>query len=108
MRTRAWRRNMEDIIVIRRIKRIVDHHGSWWSFIDINGIIHKSPILKDYIGTKDNHMYKTYKTCIWDSRHKVKYSPNKGKAYWRDNNKKGTREAKKIEFFKILKEYGIK
>ena len=108
MRTRAWRRHMEEVIVIRRMNRMVNSYRSWWHYTDVNNIKHESPTLKDYIGSQDNHMYKTYKTTKWDSGHKVKYSPNRGRAYWRDNNKKGLREKNKIEFLKIMKEYGIK
>lgn len=108
MRTRDWRRHIEEVMVIRRLKRMTQLHNSWWYYVDVNNIKHRCSTLKDHIGSKDNHMYKTYKTTKWDSNHKVKYSPNKGKAYWRDNNKKGTRERNKIEFLKIMKEHGIK
>jgi hypothetical protein len=53
-------------------------------------------------------MFKSHVTTSGDSKHKVKYSPNKAKAYWRDGNKKSTREKHKLEFLKILKEHGIK
>lgn len=52
-------------------------------------------------------MSKSYSTDKWDSKHKVKYSPNKSKGYWRYKSK-NTREYDKKEFLKILKEYGIK
>lgn len=53
-------------------------------------------------------MCKSYSTDNWDSKHKVKYSPNKSKEYWRYKGGKGTREYDKKQFLKILKEYGIK
>ena len=108
MRTRAWRRHKEETIVIRRIKRLVANQRAWWKYQDVNDITHRYPMLKDHIGTQTHFMFKSHVTDTYDSRHKVKYSPNKGKAYWRDNNKKGIREKDKIKFLKILKEYGIK
>jgi beta-mannanase len=108
MRTRAWRRYKEETIVIRRIKRMVSYELSWWGFHDVNDIKHKYPTLTDYIGTKTHFQFKSHTTDRYDTRHKVKYSTNKGKCYWRDNNKKGTRERAKKEFLKMLKEYGIK
>jgi hypothetical protein len=54
-------------------------------------------------------MYKTMTTDNNDTKHKVKYSPNRGDCYWREGTRKGTRENDKRELKKMLeKEYGIK
>ena len=109
-RDRAWRRYMEERIVIRRLTDKL-HLGRWYwrGFDDANGVIHQHPVLSDYIGSSYYFTAKTHTTKKWDSRHKIKYSPNKNGAYYRDvgSNSK-TREKDRILFFKILKEYGIK
>jgi len=107
-RSRAWRRHKEKTIVIRRIKRMASYERGWCVSQDINNTSHGYPILSDYIGTPIQFMFKSHVTTSGDSKHKVKYSPNKAKAYWRDGNKKSTREKHKLEFLKILKEHGIK
>jgi hypothetical protein len=46
---------------------------------------------------------------MWDSKSKVKYSPNKNKPYYRDGKKRfENREYNRVLFFKILKENGLK
>jgi hypothetical protein len=106
MRTRDWRRNKEDLIVLKRLKTLSCTYYRYFSDVNGNKSQHRS--ISDYIGSTQNHMFKTHTTKKYDSNHKVKYSPNRGRAYWRDVNKKGTRESSRLEFFKILKEYGLK
>jgi hypothetical protein len=106
MRTRDWRRNKEDLIVLKRLKTLPVSYYRY--FADVNGNRSQHTSIYDYIGSSQNHMFKTYTTKKYDSNHKVKYSPNRGRAYWRDLNKKGTKEYYKLELFKILKEYGLK
>jgi hypothetical protein len=106
MRDRAWRRYVEEHIVIRRLRAQCNFFWRWRGFEDVNKISHQHPKIKDYIGTENNFRYKTHTTTKWDTYHKVKYSPNKGKGYWRDGSK--TREKDKKLFFKILKENGLK
>lgn len=110
-RDRAWRRYMEERIVIRRLRNKL-HLGRWYwrGFEDPNGVIHQHPSLSNYIGHSDYFTFKTHTTKKWDSKHKVKYSPNKKGAYYRDggNNRCQTREKDRRLFLKILKENGIK
>lgn len=107
MRNRAWRRYMQEKIVTKRLKLKVAKFGNWYFYTSrvANRRIIQSPMFKDYIGTDDAHMLKTYKTTNYDTKNKIKYSPNRSERYERDLN---TREKQKIEFLKILKEYGIK
>ena len=111
MRDRAWRRYVEERIVIRRLKRL-STSNSWWVHIDANGVHRENPKLKDFIGLEESFMFKTYTTDEADTRYKAKYSPNKGDYYWRSTKKSngstGKRESDKVNFFKLLKEYGIK
>lgn len=80
----------------------------WRYFEDVNGYGHNPALLKDLIRTKDAQRFKTHVTTIYDSRYKIKYSPNKSKDYYRGNKNLETRESSKKEFNRILKEYGIK
>jgi hypothetical protein len=107
MRDRAWRRYMEEKIVIRRLSLRVAASKRWY-FHNLNGQKVENPMLKDYINTQLCNMFKTYKTDKYDSNYKIKYSPNKTKGYHRDRNKKSTREVEKIVFLNYLKENGIK
>ncbi len=112
MRDRAWRRYVEERVVIRRLKRLSTSNNSWWGYVDVNGIRRKNPNVKDYIGSEEAFMFKTYTTDDADTRYKAKYSPNKGDYYWRNTKKSngstGKRESDKVNFYKLLKEYGIK
>jgi hypothetical protein len=110
IRDRAWRRYMEERIVIRRMTRAVCTNNWWHLFKDINDINHKKPTIAIYVGTEINFRAKTHTTTKWDTNHKVKYSPNKGKTYWRDDSSKNrqTRESDKRTFLRILKENGLK
>lgn len=105
MKDRAYRRHMEETIVLRRLRRLASHE--WWRFKDINGIDHNRQCVKDYIGTQSNFMYKTYTTTKSDSNYKDKYSPNKSCRY-RNAGPKNRRERDKIDFEKLLQEYGLK
>jgi hypothetical protein len=103
MRNRDWRRYKEDLKVIQRINRV--SIGGWYKHVDVNNIIRKEPILTDFIGSSYNFMYKTYTTGKSDTKYKCKYSPNKNCNYYRDGD---NRERQKVNFLKILKEYGLK
>ena len=104
MRDRAWRRYMEERIVIRRLNNI---RGYWYRFTDANGLYTTNPTLKDLIGTENAFRYKTHTTTKWDSKNKKKYSPNRGTC-WGYKGSLRTREENKLLFYQILKEYGIK
>ena len=106
MRDRAYRRHMEEIKVLKRLRKT--DNWFYYKFEDINGLEYSKPMLKDYIGTYLNFQYKTLTTNINDSKCKKKYSPNKSFAYQRNSNKKGTRERNKIEFKKELQQLGLK
>jgi hypothetical protein len=109
MRDRAWRRYIEERIVIRRIRTIIDIYNYWRGLEDANGYLHNPPLLKDFIGKIESNRLKTHSITSNSSRYKRRYSPNKGNYHDRDmglNN--GTREGSRREFDKILKEYGIR
>jgi hypothetical protein len=109
MRDRSWRRHIEQHKVKSRLKRF-NQNSNWWysGYRDVNNINRKNPKISDYIGGGIYNMYKTHTIKSCDTKYKCKYSPNKGRVRWRENNKKGTREKHRLEFFKILKEYGIR
>lgn len=108
MRDRAWRRYMEEVVVMRRLKRL-NYHFSWHyrPFTDINGVKHRAPIAQDFIGSYDNFTYKTHTTKRNTTRHKDKYSPNKSQRRWRTKGSTKSREGQKKIFRKILKENGL-
>jgi hypothetical protein len=105
MRGLAWRRYMEERIVIKRMSRYNSRLWNWSGFEDVNKISHQHPKLADIIGTNDNFRFKTHVTTKWDSKYKTKYSPNRGPRNWRDGK---NREKDKRIFLKILKENGLK
>lgn len=112
LRDRAWRRHIKEKNLIRRLKRKCQFNHWWRGFEDVNGIRHSKPSIVDYIGSKDYSWSKTLSTTHYDSRYKVKYSPNKYHNYYRDKKSKGQslglREKDKAIFLKILKENGFK
>lgn len=109
IRNRAWRRHIEEIKLVRRLKRLCQRG---WYHEDINEIKHEVPRIVDYIGDRNYFLYKNISTTSWDSKYKVKYSPNKSRDYYRDEKSKGVscslRERDKILFLNILKENGLK
>lgn len=107
-RDRSWRRYMQEKHTLRRLRRQVYSDRYFSFFRDVNGNRVYRINVSSYIGLKTYFMCKSYSTDNCDSRHKVKYSPNKSKEYWRYKGGKGTREYDKKQFLKILKEYGIK
>ncbi len=111
-RDRAWRRHIEEKKLSKRLlkKCLLD---KWYrGFTDVNDIEHPKRLISTYIGTKDYSDSKTISTTKWDSRYKCKYSPNRSIDYWRNDKPKGesygAREKDKSQFYKILKENGIK
>lgn len=109
MRNRAWRRHIEEKTVIKRLKKHTQGF-SYWSWIeDANKNYYKKSIIIDFLERPEYFISKTLTTQTWDSRHKVKYSPNRSKPYYRDGRRKySTREFDRILFHKILKQNGIK
>lgn len=88
MATPGWniRKHHSDRIYRKRLKRI-KLHLYWRNFEDSNGDSISHPRWTDYINHKYYIHLKSYSTEKWDSRNKIKYSPNKG--YWRDYLPKG-------------------
>jgi hypothetical protein len=108
MRGRAWRRYVEEKVVKRRINLLITS-SHWWRFYNINGSKCSHPTILDHLGSKEHFNAKTITTDSWSSKHKVKFSPNKTKGYWRDEGRyEQTREFNKKCFLKILKENGLK
>jgi hypothetical protein len=108
MRDRAWRRYVEEKVVKKRINLLITA-SHWWRFFSINGSKCSHPTILDHLGSKEHFNTKTITTDSWTSKHKVKFSPNKTKGYWRDEGRyKQTREFNKKCFLKILKENGLK
>ncbi len=111
-RDRAWRRHTQERKLIKRLLKRC-HSDHWWrGFTDVNGNVVNKRLITTYIGTKDYFDSKNISTTKWDSRYKCKYSPNRGIDYWRNDKPKGesygAREKDKSQFYKILKENGIK
>jgi len=107
MKGRANRRWREEVIVKKRLKSL-SYRSSCYNFHDGNDDRISSPTWKDFIGRIESFMFKTYVTHRWDSRHKVKYSGNRTKGYYRDPGKKGTRIYDKQNLLNILEEYGLR
>jgi len=111
MRDRAWRRHIEEKVVLSRLRRL-QNHRTWWHVEDANGYWLNNAILPDHIGTVTAHMYKTIKTKY--KSHKNKYSPNKtntrkNSCCWgRPGETPNTREFQTRELVKVKQEYGIK
>lgn len=112
IRDRAWRRHMEERHLIRRLRKLCEKSRWYYGFEDINGIIHNSRKILDYIGTKDYYLSKTLSTTVSISKYKVKYSPNRSRDYYRDEKPRGQsyglREKDKVILLKIIKENGLK
>ena len=109
MRGRDYRRYVEEIKLKKRLRRVC--YWRWWysGFTSLNNITTDKPTLADQIGTDNYKRYKTHTTSSWDTRDKMKYSPNRNKkSYYRGRSYSNTREYSKNEFIKILKENGIK
>ena len=104
MRDRAYRRDMEEKKVIKRLRNI---RGYWFRFTDANGLYTTEPSLADFVGTENSFRYKTHTTTKWDSKYKEKYSPNKTFG-WRNKGQQRTREENRQILIDILREYGIK
>jgi len=80
----------------------------WRSYKDVNGIKHANPKISDYLSDTFYMKFKKISTNKFDSKRKVKFSPNKSKSYYRDNKKIDTREFRRLEFFRLLRQYGLK
>jgi hypothetical protein len=109
MKGRAWRRHIEERVVIKRLRKQTLGPMYWYFVEDVNKNYYKKSIIVDYLEKREYFIAKTITTQTWDSKNKVKYSPNKNKPYYRDGKKRFfSRESDKIFLQKILKENGLK
>lgn len=105
LRGRAYKRYIQNVIVKRRLKKFF---LNYWRYTDLQGYTIQNPKWTDSIGSKSQQLYKLHTTTQYDSKFKIKYSPNKSSGYNRDSKKNGCRENDKRLFLKILKENGLK
>jgi hypothetical protein len=105
---RAKRRYLEEKHFNRRLKVHAFNQRYWRSYTDINGNRISNPLPSDYLGDSNYMKYKNIRTDKYGTKRKVKFSPNKSKSYYRDNKKLDTREYRNKEFFKILRDNGVK
>jgi len=107
MRGRAWRIHQIEKKLIKRLSRVKKHY--WYGYIDANKVILSNPSIKNYFGADYHRTFRTHTTKRWNTKMKVKYSPNSNKSYYRDNNDKlSTREVEKVKFLNILRENGLR
>ncbi len=105
---RAKRRYLEEKHFKRRLEIITLKQRYWRRFKDVNGNIISNPLPSDYLGDLMYMKYKSIRTDKYNTKRKVKFSPNRSKSYYRDSKKLDTREYRNKEFRKILKSNGIK
>ena len=111
MRDRAWRRYIEEKVVLRRLNKL-QRRRSWWFVEDANGYWLNNSITPDHIGTKTAYFYKTNTSMYKNSMNK--YSPNKpnnrrnGCNWGRPGETPDTREFQRRELIKVKQEYGLK
>lgn len=107
MRDRAWRRHIEEVYIIRRLKKST--WGNRWFFEDINRNRFKKLLIVDFLEKNEYFLSKCDTTNNWSSKNKDKYSPNRCKnGWWRTGDSYKTREWNRRFFLKILKENGLK
>lgn len=105
---RAYRRYLEEKHLKKRLQRVIFHGLFWRRYKDINGNKFARPLVSNLLGDPIYTKFKTLTTDKWNSKRKIKYSPNKSKEWYRDNKKNETREYQKKELEKILKDNGLK
>lgn len=108
IRDREYRRYVLEKKLYYRLDRLSSFSYSFYRFRCINGYTISKPIVSDYIGTDSYKIFKTISTTKFDSRDKTKYSSHGRSSYDRGRRVKNTREHDKWQFFKLLKEYGLK
>lgn len=111
MRNWAWRKWRQEIRYKRRIQSIRTYRYGYIKFNRNDNIHIYHPLWSDLIGSSDLYLYKSISTNKYDSRSKVKYSPNRDNRFYRDLKIKkdsfGTREKDRIYVLKIKNEYGV-
>lgn len=109
MRGRAWRRHIEEKVVIKRLRLHTQSVRYWYWIEDVNKNYYKKSIIIDFLERSEYFQAKTITTDYWETKHKVKYSSNRSKPYYRDGKKKfSTREFNKRLFNKLMKENGLR
>jgi hypothetical protein len=106
MKGRAYRRYMEDVKVIKRLKR--KGGRSWYKWTDVNDINIPNPKWFDHIGTDYSFDYKTFTTDVWDTEYKIKWGLKGKKRKYGDSSDPWTRTKDKKRFYKDLDELGYK
>ena len=105
MGNRAYRRHMEDVKVIRRLKIKI---RELWYISDCNGMNFKNGRWMDLIGTDTAWDSMTMSTDNWASRNKTKWgSKSKRRKYW-DSSDPWTRVKDKERFKKEMDYEGYK
>ncbi len=104
MRGRGWRRFKQELVVKKRLSKHL--RQNWYSFQNVNNSYASESTLIDFLGTKEYFSAKTLSTEKYETKNKVKFSPNRNKNYWRDH-KIETREYQRRVFKTILKENGL-
>jgi hypothetical protein len=112
MRDRAWRRDKNNNITIRKIKNF-SYGKSYYRYADSAGYGVQCPFWGDYIGTKTQFTIKSIGNPWRYTGEGLKYSPNKsirGRSHrWgRPGNTPDTREFNKRILIRIKQEYGLK
>jgi hypothetical protein len=103
-----WRRWRQEIVYKRRI--CSDRISPYIGFQGNNQIKIRNPKWSDLIGSTRFYLYKSISTHKWDSRRKIKYSPNRssgGRDFRICKDSVGTREGNKNLLLRIKNEYGI-
>lgn len=106
MRGRAYRRYIEDVKVIKRLKRI--SNKTWYRFVDVNDILFSQPLWMDHIGCKSQFNFKTFTTDKLDTRYKSKWGKGKGRKNYEYSSDNWTRVKDKRNYYKELDALGYK
>jgi len=112
MRDRAWRRDKNNNITIRKIKNF-SYGKSYYRYADSAGYILQCPFWGDYIGTNTQFTIKSIGNPWRYTSSGEKYSPNKSinrnnHSWGRSGDTDDTREYNKRILIKIKQKYGLK
>jgi hypothetical protein len=101
MRDRLYRRYVEEKHIIKRLRRKINWYGKWYR--DANNLPVNKILISSFLNKKEYFDSKNISTNKSETKLKIKYS----NSYYPHKGIK-TRKFDKIQFLKILKEYGIK
>jgi len=96
MRDRLYRRYVEEKKIIKRLKNKTFNYSAWYR--DINNLTSGKILISTFLNKKEYFYSKTISTTRSDTNYKK---------YLKIDNKIKSRNSNKLEFIKILKEYGI-